>query len=110
MAHVNKTPAVIICKLAREDMVEIWEYVAAHTTDEKATDFLGKIKEKMVLLSGMSGIGSMRDELSDGLRSYTFGKHLIFYREIDDGIVIVRVLHGARDLPAMSFQLDDEEN
>jgi toxin ParE1/3/4 len=26
-----------------------------------------------------------------------FRNHLIFYRPIDDGIEIVRVLHGARD-------------
>ena len=28
-----------------------------------------------------------------------FPNHLIFYREIEGGIEVVRVLHGARDLP-----------
>ena len=37
-----------------------------------------------------------------GLRMWRvpgFEKHLIFYQPIDAGITIVRVLHGARDIP-----------
>ena len=37
----------------------------------------------------------------EGLRVWRiqgFEKHLIFYRPVADGIEIVRVLHGARDL------------
>jgi toxin ParE1/3/4 len=30
-----------------------------------------------------------------------FERHLVFYRERDDGIEIVRVLHGARDIPSV---------
>ena len=30
-----------------------------------------------------------------------FPKHLIFYRPIDHGIEVVRVLHGARDIEAV---------
>jgi toxin ParE1/3/4 len=35
-----------------------------------------------------------------------FEKYLIFYRPAEDGIDVVRVLHGARDLDAI---LDEEE-
>jgi toxin ParE1/3/4 len=41
-----------------------------------------------------------RPELS-GLRSFAvrdFGQHLVFYRPMDRGIEVLRVLHGARDL------------
>ncbi|MGH9438287.1 MAG: type II toxin-antitoxin system RelE/ParE family toxin, partial [Terriglobia bacterium] len=30
-----------------------------------------------------------------------FPKYLIFYRPIRDGIEVVRVIHGARDIPAL---------
>jgi toxin ParE1/3/4 len=30
-----------------------------------------------------------------------FGKYLIFYRPVKDGIEIVRILHGARDIEAL---------
>jgi toxin ParE1/3/4 len=29
------------------------------------------------------------------------GNYIIFYRPIDDGIEVVRILHGARDLPPL---------
>lgn len=34
------------------------------------------------------------------LRSHPHGNYVIFYRPIGDGIEIVRVLHGARDIDA----------
>ena len=40
----------------------------------------------------------------DGMRSHgvrDFHKYIIFYILREDGIEIVRVLHGARDLPAL---------
>lgn len=48
----------------------------------------------------MPGIGRRRDDLAPGLRSISYANYLIFYRPIDDGIEIVRVLHGSRDLPS----------
>lgn len=36
--------------------------------------------------------------IAPGLRSFPVGKYLIFYRLIDGGLEIVRVLHGARDI------------
>jgi toxin ParE1/3/4 len=39
-----------------------------------------------------------------GLRVFPvrgFPKHLIFYRQVADGIELVRVLHGARDVAAI---------
>ena len=36
-------------------------------------------------------------------RSFPLGNHLIFYRPIDDGIELVRVLHGARDISPEYF-------
>ena len=44
-------------------------------------------------------MGPMRDELAPGLQSFPVGKYLIFYRKMKGGIEIIRVLHGARNLP-----------
>jgi toxin ParE1/3/4 len=43
-------------------------------------------------------IGREREELAPGIRSFPAGRYLIFYRPIADGIEIVRVLHGSRDV------------
>lgn len=52
----------------------------------------------------MPGIGSLREITNPamtGVRSWPirgFSGYLIFYRPTSDGIEVIRVLHGARDL------------
>jgi toxin ParE1/3/4 len=43
-------------------------------------------------------MGRERNELVPGLRSFPIGRYMIFYEPLPDGVVIVRVLHGARDI------------
>lgn len=40
------------------------------------------------------------DDIRDGYRKYHIGRHLIFYREADEGIVIIRILHDRMDVEA----------
>lgn len=46
-------------------------------------------------------MGRARDELAAELRSFPFGRYVIFYEPIEDGIDVVRVLHSARDIDAV---------
>ena len=41
-----------------------------------------------------------RKELATDLRSFPFGRYVIFYTPVYDGIDVVRVLHSARDIDA----------
>jgi len=43
-------------------------------------------------------MGVSREELAHDLRSLAVGNYLIFYLPIDDGIEVVRVLSGMRDI------------
>jgi toxin ParE1/3/4 len=67
-------------------------------------------------LAEMPGLGRMRTDLRGavmaGLRSFPikgFGKWLVFYLPICDGIEVVRVLHGARNLKAIFLEGWEEE-
>ena len=46
-------------------------------------------------------IGRSREELAPELRSFSFLNYVIFYRPIDAGVEIVRVLHGSRDIEGL---------
>jgi len=51
-------------------------------------------------------MGRAREELAASLRSFPFGRYVIFYVPFEDGIDVVgidvvRVLHGARDIDAI---------
>lgn len=45
-------------------------------------------------------MGRAREELAADLRSFPFGRYLIFYAPVDEGIDVVRVLHSVRDVDA----------
>jgi toxin ParE1/3/4 len=53
-----------------------------------------------------SSFGSARAEL-EGLRVFPvkgFANYLLFYKPLPRGIELVRVLHGARDIPSILEQ------
>ncbi len=45
-------------------------------------------------------IGRARKEPAADLRSFPFGRYVIFYTPVRDGIDVVRVLRSARDIDA----------
>jgi toxin ParE1/3/4 len=45
-----------------------------------------------------------RPELGQGLRSSTLKSYTVFFVVEHDEVVVVRVLHGARDITADDFQ------
>jgi toxin ParE1/3/4 len=82
---------------AKADIVEIWGYIA-EDSEERADAFIDAIDQKLHTLAELPNIGRSRSELAEGLRSFPFGRYVIFYLVIPAGIEVVRVLHGARDI------------
>jgi toxin ParE1/3/4 len=52
-------------------------------------------------------MGRLRPELKAELRSLSTGNYVVFYLAMEDGIDLVRVLHGSRDIGAHDFADDD---
>ena len=46
-------------------------------------------------------MGRSRPELARNVRSFPVGKYVIFYVALVDGVEVVRVLHGARDIDSI---------
>lgn len=97
MAIVLKRP------LAELDLLEIWDYIADDSLD-LADDFLDRIEEKLQALARNPGMGRRREELLPGLQSFPIGNYVVFYREIEDGIDVIRVLRGSRDIEGIFRQ------
>jgi toxin ParE1/3/4 len=85
---------------AEADLEECWLHIARDDPCS-ATRFIETILEKCELLAEQPGIGRRRGDLSPDLRSFVVGRYLILYRPIDDGIEVVRVLHGARNIEVL---------
>jgi toxin ParE1/3/4 len=85
---------------AKGDLADIWWYIAQDS--ERAADtIITKLTQKFDDLLVTSEIGRARTKLAPELRSIPVGKYLIFYRPIAEGVEIVRVLHGARDIESL---------
>lgn len=82
---------------ADEDLMDLWVYIAQD--NPKAADrLLDEIEDKFGLLSEQPRLGPARPDIAPELRYVPVGRYLILYREIVDGIEVVRVVHGARRL------------
>ncbi len=94
MARIRRSPQSNI------DYLEIWSFIAKDNR-AAADKVLRTFEEKLELIACAPGIGRLRDELFPLLRSFPVGNYLLFYRPISDGIELVRILHGARNLEDM---------
>jgi plasmid stabilization system protein ParE len=88
---------------AENDLLELWLSIAEENL-VAADESLDSIKATASLVDTQPNMGRARPELSDGLRSFpTRTPYIIFYLPIEDGLLVVRVLHHARDIDADYF-------
>jgi toxin ParE1/3/4 len=91
---------------AREDVIEIRRYIAQDNS-AAAEVFQDVYQKTCAALLDLPEMGSRRNFGNPELSSLRmllvpkFEKYLIFYLNNEDGLEIVRVVHGARDIPAL---------
>ena len=82
---------------AAEDITGVWDFIANDNLDA-ADHWVDQLDAQLRLLATQPLMGRARDELAPGIRSFPFGRYLIFYVPISGGIDVVRILRGARDV------------
>lgn len=92
MAQILFTP------LATEDLQQIWVYIAENAGNEVANKFLLEIKKKCEAIAEFPKSGRLRHEFLINLRSFSFKNYIIFYLPLADGIEVLRIIHGSRDI------------
>lgn len=93
MARIDRRPR------AQRDVVDIWLYIAGD--DGRAADHtIDRFDSALTVLSRNPQAGRNRPELAPDLRSFPVGNYVLFYRPTTDGIELVRVLSGYRDIDA----------
>ena len=83
------------------DLTDIYDFTVVEWGEAQAEKYLHDIYAVFERLTKFPHIGRLRTELSDGLRSIPSGAHVIFFMRWQGNIVIVRVLHGARDVESV---------
>jgi toxin ParE1/3/4 len=85
---------------ASRDIEGIIDYIADVQSLDAADHLLDTINKKCQDIAIFPSLGRSREELAPNLRSFSVEKYLIFYRLVEDGVEILRVLSGYRDLEA----------
>jgi toxin ParE1/3/4 len=91
---------VIRSEQAQADLEEIFDYLDSQST-QAADRFAVKFEQSCELHAKHSQIGASSHEYAPNLRHFTVWNYAVFYRPIDDGIEVIRVIHGARDIPKL---------
>jgi toxin ParE1/3/4 len=87
---------------ARDDLKRISHYIAVERESPQGAK---RLRERFLasfcLLAQNPLIGQTCPEFGENMRIWPVGNYVVLYVPQDNGIDIVQVMHGARDLPAV---------
>lgn len=91
MARVLRTAT------AKSDLSAIADFIAADNP-AAAERWLNEVDHTLSVIAAYPRLGERVDDLAPGIRRHSLGQYLLYYRPIDGGIELRRVLHGARKI------------
>jgi toxin ParE1/3/4 len=92
-------PSYQLTKLAVNDLEDIFDHTNQLFNSKQASRYLQGLETIFFKLSQNPKMGRARHEIRLHLRSIRYQNHVIFYRIQHKSVIILRVLHGSRDLP-----------
>jgi toxin ParE1/3/4 len=88
-----------VSALAQADLDQIWDYLFTESgSTEIARRQILAIVERFILLSDHPHLGRPREDLRPGLRSFPVGDYVVVYSVKERDVMILRVVHGRRDM------------
>ena len=95
---------IVIRPAADRDLDEQAEYIAQHQDLATALRFYRAAEETFLLIAAQPKMGWTRDFGNPRLKGVRmclmkdFDRHLVFYRPLQGGIEVLRIIHGARNI------------
>lgn len=88
---------------ASRDLRELADWIIDRADADTADTYVGRIMAKCATLADYPRRGGSRMDVAADLRSIPFERRLtILYRVDEDGVEIIRVVSGARDLSKLT--------
>ena len=87
----------LISPSASQDLDQIFDYFASHNVDA-GEKFVISFEKKCQNLLQFPNMGRSYQDIEPSLRGVPLDNHIILYRLIDNGVEIVRVVSGYRNL------------
>jgi toxin ParE1/3/4 len=97
--------SVLLTNDAARDLDELYDYIAAHNTPQKADYVLEQIEKAFSMLSEFPERGAYPKELLVlGIREYRevfFKPYRIIYRVMDKNVYVLLIADGRRDMQSL---------
>ena len=91
---------LVVAPSAQQDLSDIYDYIA-RDKPIAAGNLVEKIEEKCKLIAETPKFGERRPEYGADIRSSVVGRYVIFFRPIENGIEVARVIAGDRDIRSL---------
>jgi toxin ParE1/3/4 len=82
---------------ASQDLADILRYIATDNPTA-ALGWVDKIEAKCLFLAENPSLGELQPHLGEGVRASVVGRYVIFHREANQRVEILRVIPGDRDV------------
>jgi plasmid stabilization system protein ParE len=94
---------VVLTRQAREEIVAIGDYIA-RDSPERARVFVRELRARIMRLGRRPQLFPLVPRYAEaGIRRVPHGNYLIFYRIDEHYVVVIHIIHGARDYGAILF-------
>jgi toxin ParE1/3/4 len=99
-------PKFQFSRRAEADLLRIGEYTLRKWGEAQAARYIGDLEDCCQMLADNPNLGRRCDDIRPGLRRHEHGKHVLFFRQERNGILISCILHQ-RMLPER-HAIDDD--
>jgi len=93
----TRSPSYQFTDKAERDLEGIIDYAVQEWGVSQANTYLDGLETRAQLLAENPDIGTARETLFEGLLSFPYESHILYYKKQARGIVIIRVLHQYMD-------------
>ena len=101
---------VVFTPEAMDDLLDLYEYIANHSSPKRALGYIGRIEKTCMSLQTLPERGNRRDDLRPGLRVMGFERRvLIAFRVCSESVAILRILYGGRSIE-LAFPQDENQD
>ena len=94
---------LVVTDPAKADLDSIYDYIAVNSPNA-ADRFVTAIVTDLHRLAAQGYTGLNRGWIRPNLRLHVYGNYCIYFRTDNGNFVVLRVVHGARDIDAIIFE------
>ncbi|MEZ5863939.1 MAG: type II toxin-antitoxin system RelE/ParE family toxin [Geminicoccaceae bacterium] len=95
---MKRPQRALLAHAAARDLRRIRAWIVADSGVDRARDVLRGLFDVVERIAELPALGTLRPSFGKGVRCFVRRPYLVFYRELDERVQILRIIDGRRDL------------